>query len=65
MPNADAGFKKVLEDEQGTFAFIHEASQVCCCIYVLELCLVFDAFKLLTKLFDVQESTNFFQTDTV
>ena len=61
MRNADEGFKKVLEDEQGTFAFIHEASQVCCCFYGLELCLVFDAFKLLTKLFDVQASTIFFK----
>ena len=29
VKNAKEGFEKVLADEDGTFAFIHEASQVC------------------------------------
>ena len=39
VKNAKEGFEKVLADEDGTFAFIHEASQVCHCninvIYII------------------------------
>ena len=39
VKNAKEGFEKVLADEDGTFAFIHEASQVCQCninvIYII------------------------------
>ena len=37
VKNPAEGFKNVLEDEEGTFAFIHEASQVLlkCALHIL------------------------------